>query len=66
MFKSTQFTVVVKLFLHCLAFCIQQFYVATTLLNAEVHTSYEPAHNFLQCFFLLVGDFISYCLFGCM
>ena len=44
-------------------FVYNVFYVATTLLSAEVHTSWESAHNGLKCFFWKFGDFFLYVFF---
>jgi hypothetical protein len=64
-FSMLQFTVVLKLFLHYFTFVYNVFQVATTLLNAQVHISWEAAH-FLKCFFWNVDKFFTYCLFECI
>jgi len=35
-------------------------------LNAQVHTTYEGAHNGLKCFFWKFGDFFPYIFFECL
>jgi len=41
-------------------------YVASTLLNTQVYTSWEGARNLSKCLFWIVDDFVSYGLFECI
>ena len=41
-------------------------WVATTLLNAQVHMSWEAVHNLQKYFIWYVDDFVSYGLFECI
>ena len=51
-FSTSQFTMVLNFLYIVPLFAYNVFHVATTLLNARVHTSYEGAHNSLKCLFL--------------